>query len=362
MNDIAGMLKAMKEAEPKINPELDGLLDTLEPKALEELRKSIEEEGVRDPIIVWKEENVIVDGHNRYRIAQELDKPVKTTYRSFSDISSVKQWMLRNQLGRRNLTPQRVEYYIGKLYNEMKLPTDTFNDKMEGGNTAEVIAKEHGVSERTVRRAGNLATAIDVLERVKGKEEKDKQLSGKGDYTNSDLTAIAQVAKTAPERAPAVIKELDKIKAKKAVAPKPKAAPKPKEEEYDVVFAEPNFAMPIASIDKPNLSKNSLCFIAADDEHIGNAVKLIERWGMEYEGSIVFTNVSAHVSTYTKIEHTFLVIGTRGIVTGPKKNKEPSSIQKSTGVVTDDMIKLIDQFATGKKLDTRKGKKAKGWL
>ena len=42
----------------------------------------------------------------------ELDLP---------DRESVKEWMIKNQLGRRNLTPQEASYYRGKLYEARKL-------------------------------------------------------------------------------------------------------------------------------------------------------------------------------------------------------------------------------------------------
>ena len=61
----------------------------------------IQSEGVRDPIVVWKGHNTVVDGHNRLKITKELGIPCPQVERSFADEAEVKTWIIRNQLGRR---------------------------------------------------------------------------------------------------------------------------------------------------------------------------------------------------------------------------------------------------------------------
>ncbi|MCV9389482.1 ParB N-terminal domain-containing protein [Reichenbachiella ulvae] len=48
--------------------ELQVFIPPLQEEEFKLLEKSLVEEGVRDPIVVWKEKNVIVDGHNRWDI------------------------------------------------------------------------------------------------------------------------------------------------------------------------------------------------------------------------------------------------------------------------------------------------------
>jgi len=358
VNKISEILKAVNAGEkrldsPKIRDEFRDLLDDLSDTSNSELELSIKEDGVRDPIIVWLEEDVIVDGHNRFKIAAKLGVECPIKYKSFADDNAVRQWMLRNQLARRNLTPQRFEYYIGKLYNETK---SVSKEKLEDGPTDEAIAKEHGVSPRTVRRAADTAIGIDIIERIKGKQAKQDQLSGKGEYKREELHEIAKVAKQAPERAPAMVKALDKIKKDKLKAPAPK--PAKVETLYDVVFCEPDFT---SAPPKPSLAKNSILAMAVDDEDMSNAIRLFDKWGVNYEASIVFQTDNGDKGIFSKIDHTMLVIGSKGIVTGPAKGKEKSSVQKVTSDVTDQMIKYLEGFVTGKKMDMRKGRKADGW-
>jgi hypothetical protein len=69
------------------------------------LTESIKAEGIRDLLIVWN--GYIVDGHNRYEIAKKLgyeDDEIKVSGLCIEDEDEVCEWILHNQLGRRNLT------------------------------------------------------------------------------------------------------------------------------------------------------------------------------------------------------------------------------------------------------------------
>ena len=65
------------------------------------LEASVLSEGCREAIIIWGE--IIVDGYNRYEICQKHDIPFGVTEREFADREEVKEWIILNQLGRRNL-------------------------------------------------------------------------------------------------------------------------------------------------------------------------------------------------------------------------------------------------------------------
>ncbi len=68
-----------------------------------QLKTSIKDEGIRDALVVYEREGawVVVDGHHRLSIAKE---------RQFASPDEARVWMLRNQLGRRNLNDaERIE-------------------------------------------------------------------------------------------------------------------------------------------------------------------------------------------------------------------------------------------------------------
>ena len=94
--------------EIKIDEELSGLIPPLTEDEYSRLEQSILDEGCRDAIILW--ENIIVDGHNRYRICQKHNISFRTLQKEFATKDDVKLWMLQNQLSRRNLSDlARVE-------------------------------------------------------------------------------------------------------------------------------------------------------------------------------------------------------------------------------------------------------------
>lgn len=151
----------------KINPTFQRLLPALCHEEFTALRASIILEGCRDPLVVWRGQ--IVDGHNRFEICQAEKIEFEVREMEFADEEAACDWIDKNQIARRNLTPDDFRLAVGRRYNRTK--------KAQGGdhkstgqnvrlvNQAETIARESGVDERTVRRAGKLAEAVAQVEK-----------------------------------------------------------------------------------------------------------------------------------------------------------------------------------------------------
>ncbi len=137
-----------------IDPEIKNLIRPLNEEEYEKLKESILSEGIRDPLVVWN--GILLDGHSRYQIAQEYGLEYKTVEIDLPDKETAKEWVIINQLGRRNLTPQEASYYRGKLYEMRKLKhggdrkSKYQNDTLI--NTADKISEEYGVSRPTIFR------------------------------------------------------------------------------------------------------------------------------------------------------------------------------------------------------------------
>jgi DNA modification methylase len=86
----------------QILQELESLIPPLSNEEFKQLERNILEEGIREPLITWN--GILIDGHNRYRIAQEHDMNYETLEKEFDNINRVKEWMINNQFGRRNLS------------------------------------------------------------------------------------------------------------------------------------------------------------------------------------------------------------------------------------------------------------------
>ena len=78
------------------------------------LENSIVKEGCREALIVWEKTDdqlILVDGHNRFKICEKNNIPFKVKKIKFSSIEEAKLWMIDNQMGRRNLTPDQLSYF-----------------------------------------------------------------------------------------------------------------------------------------------------------------------------------------------------------------------------------------------------------
>jgi len=165
----------------KIDKEFQSRIPKLKPSELAALEASIVAEGCRDPLVVWSREgkdDVLVDGHNRKAICDRLGVQYQTTPMSFDNRQAVIDWMLRHQLGRRNLSKEAAADLIGQVYNQRKQTKGgdrKSNPQNEGliGEMADVVADELGVGRATVERDGAYAAAIDRLTSLLGVERDD---------------------------------------------------------------------------------------------------------------------------------------------------------------------------------------------
>lgn len=238
----------MKLSQLKIDPEFQSKIPPLQFEEEQQLEQNIIAEGrLLNPIITWN--GYILDGHTRYRILKkhgfikfEVEEiQLANKYEALA-------WICKNQLGRRNLSPERKKFLLGKEYESTKLavggqPGNCNPVKRCGQNdhivsekrTCERIASEHGVGEKTVRRAEKYSRGIDAAEEaVPGAQE--AILTGRIKATDAQIAALPAIPK---EERPAILDELRKEKDKRNEAllsrlkperppPKP-ASPKPPE-------------------------------------------------------------------------------------------------------------------------------------
>ena len=101
----------------KIDPEFQSQIPPLTDDELKQLEENILKEGkLLSPLIVWN--NTLVDGHNRYAILQKHPEIYFSTMPlPFESREEVLAWICKNQLGRRNLTPEQKKFLIGKQYS-----------------------------------------------------------------------------------------------------------------------------------------------------------------------------------------------------------------------------------------------------
>ena len=190
----------------KIDPEFEKVIPPLTKDEYHQLEENILDDGrIMMPIAVWGD--IIVDGHNRYRIAREYgDIPFSTTQLTFANRHEAIAWICKNQLGRRNLSDEQKAYLLGKRYSAEKqiekqrdengrfTPGGQNDHPEEKLKTSERIAKEIGKSEKHVRRAEQYAQALDLADSICPGIKKDI-LSGFINTTNKDVIALLKADK-----------------------------------------------------------------------------------------------------------------------------------------------------------------------
>lgn len=187
-----------------LDDEFQNYLDPLTNEERERLRASIKRDGCRDCGVVWREWRILIDGYNRYEICRELELPFETTELSFHSRDEVLEWILKNQLGRRNISdakrvvlnsrlkpilaakakenlrlspgaPKKVVHELDNLTTAVADPTDSAVAPLvapdEKVDTLADIAKASGVSRATVHKVETVMKKADA-------PTKSKMLSG----------------------------------------------------------------------------------------------------------------------------------------------------------------------------------------
>jgi len=235
------MTKSRKTTLPAIDidPEFSELIHAMSPDELALLEENLVTDGCRDHLVVWDrgESLILLDGHHRHEICKRRIVDFQIKSMTFEDRNAARNWIINQQLGRRNISDANRTYLLGKLYVQRKpeqgrparngRPDGDKPDTMSG-LSAEAIAHQHGVNERTVRRAAGYATSVDAI----GEEDVDLKraiLAGKVDASASDLDSLAkapkQTIKTVARKVAQGQKKAIKAAVSKPVPPKPMVDP-----------------------------------------------------------------------------------------------------------------------------------------
>ena len=230
--------------------ELRDLIPPLQEEEANQLERNILTEGCREALLIWQttanilDTNstettavyILVDGHNRYGICLKHKLNFKIHLISFDSLKEVRDYMIDNQLGRRNLIPEQASYLRGLRYNTEKLEkgkytreehtgqnvpydlkgnesTEKVKEIHKGQNvpygsmakkesTSARLSKQYNVSEKTIKRDAEFAEGLNLL----SPELKKDILSGRIKAKKSNIQQLTQL-----EKPDSPIDSLDKI-------------------------------------------------------------------------------------------------------------------------------------------------------
>ena len=185
----------------QIDPEFKDLIPALSQEEFEALKENLSLYGCRDRLVVWKDHNILLDGHHRYQICTDLVLPYKTEEIELSSRFDAKIWIIKNQRGRRNLNEsQRAmlavtlnDIYCEQAKERMGTRTDLGQNlaQCEVGRSAEKAARDMGVSHQTVTFAKKVVT--------KGIPELAKMVES-GDIAVSAASKVASLPSETQEK------------------------------------------------------------------------------------------------------------------------------------------------------------------
>lgn len=218
-----------------IDEELRALIPPLSKEEFEQLEKNILEFGCLDPLKVWpvpdNEEPILLDGHNRFSICSRHNVSYNTESISLVDRVAAIDWMILNQLGRRNLSVEQVLYLRGIQYLQErqeitnpdgiggksgKTVVDHFDPHHE--STAARLAKQHGVSEGTIKRGAKYAEAVDAIANATSPEVRQQILSNECKLTQAATLKLAKLAQNDPAEVLVALEEVRQTSNKTAAS------------------------------------------------------------------------------------------------------------------------------------------------
>ena len=219
----------LKLSSLKIDPEFSAQILPLSFEELQQLEMNMIRDGkLTDPIIVWNK--TILDGHNRYNILRKhsfIEYEIKEM--EFSSRQEALIWICNHQSGRRNLTPERRKYLIGKRYEAEKQisqnrgnqytstkkdatdQNDPCQNKSGSHITRQRIANETGTSEGYVQRAEKYMNGVEAADEA-APGAREEILNGKIKAADREICAIAKAPK---EQRSEIVAELRKPKSER---------------------------------------------------------------------------------------------------------------------------------------------------
>ena len=329
-----------------IKKEFKDLIPPLTTEEFKQLENNCLEEGIREKILTWN--GFIIDGHNRFEIATRWDLEYETESKYFKDEEAVKEWMILNQFGRRNLNNYQrsvlaleledvfsikaKEKQIRKPLSVLaKLPKQKINTRKELSNVAQVGERTLGMVKKIQAEASEEVKAklrtgdlhINAAYKEIKKEEKKEELEEKKkEYdkrveTKNNNEFKVDILNT-DETFRVIYADPAWSYNDKQDTPQLGGAAK----HYDTMSISQLCELPVKEISE----KDSVLFLWVTSPLLEDAFKVISAWGFKYKTSFIWDKVKHNMGHYNSVRHEILLVCTRGSCT-PDNKKLYDSVQ-----------------------------------
>jgi N6-adenosine-specific RNA methylase IME4/ParB-like chromosome segregation protein Spo0J len=307
----------------QILQELESLIPPLSNEEFKQLERNILEEGIREPLITWN--GILIDGHNRYRIAQEHDINYETLEKEFENINRVKEWMINNQFGRRNLS----NYQRSVLALQLE---DVFREKAKENQGNRNDIKQISAESKPIETRQEIAKVANVSHDTIAKVKKIEAVA-----TPEVKARLNTGTMSINEAYKEIKKEEIELKRKEIRETFEKQDVEIKDKKYRIIYADPPWkygnampeyvtepqdyyllmntedicAMPIKDITE----KDAVLFLWSTSPHLPEALEVAKAWGFSYKTTFIWDKIKHNMGHYNSVRHEILLVCTKGACT-----------------------------------------------
>ena len=363
----------------QLKEEFKNLIPPLTQEEFRQLEQNIIAEGIRENILTWQ--GIIIDGHNRYKIATKWGLEYETTSKHFKDEEAVKEWMILNQFGRRNLS--NYQRSVLALQLEEVFTKKAKEKQKEGGGS--VRQKSDKAVIDTKKELSKVASVShDTITRVKKIEEKaDEETKAKlrtGEISINQVYTDIKKQEKKEERIELIqmqIKDIEEGKLPEleglfnVVSVDP---PWPYEGEnknltsYDsngrrVANPYPEMSIEkIKAIEMP-LMNDSVVFLWTTHKFLPDAFSILKEWGLDYKATLVWNKEKIGMGAWFRMQCEFCLVGIKGkpffdnstyrdIINEPRRqhSRKPDSF-----------FDMVVDVTEGRRLEYFSREKREGW-
>jgi len=367
----------------KINEDFKRLIPALTQEEYKQLEDNILKEGIREKIITWN--GYIIDGHNRYEISQKWGLDCQSESMHFKDEDEVKEWMILNQFGRRNLSNYQRSVLALELEEVFsKKAKESKSEKVSHfRNTGEVLQKSAKPDTRKeLSKVANVSH--DTISKVKHIEAKAtpevKQKLSTGEVSINQVYQEIKKEEKKAERIELIEQQIEDIEQGKLPElkglfnvisvdpPWPYEGESKKTTSFDSVgrrVANPYPEMSITDIKKIEmpLMEDSVVLLWTTHKFLPDAFEILKDWGMDYKATLVWNKEKIGMGAWFRMQCEFCLVGIKGkpywenttfrdILNEPRRehSRKPDSF-----------FEMIEQITKGRRLEYFSREKRTGW-
>lgn len=183
----------------KIDPEFRDIIPPLTKPEFEQLELNLIEEGCRERIITWN--NYVIDGHNRFNICSKHDLEYEILeLNHFEDRHAVIDWMIQNQIGKRNLSGGTISYLRGlklKRAKQRKLEEEAQKMELEAMN-APAEPENVEIDGEEVEAPEAVTDQVEAEEKPKVKPDEKEMLKVIREHEEKIAEEVAKMYQVSP--------------------------------------------------------------------------------------------------------------------------------------------------------------------